>query len=330
MTVQFDGFKSILVASDFSEHASIALARAVWIAQRSSKRLVVAHVVADLRKAVHQTSYRARLEFLEGNDEHFQRELRRQADEKLKRQIAGLGATEIDIKYETLLGEPYEELIHSVQQESYDLVVAGMRGYSTLPRLVLGSTALRLVRKCPASVWIVKRKEADAPKSILVAVDMSDASQRALSQAAWTAERAGAELHIVHVVESTGLSADLLDTKVAGAGSKSLRALIEAEAGQQFQDFVGSAKLDGVRSQTHFVWGSPAHETVRLAGEVAADLVVMGTVGRKGVEQFFLGSTAESVLTNCECDVLAVKPVDFVSPIKPAAWPLHPGPEAKQ
>jgi len=53
-------------------------------------------------------------------------------------------------------------------------------------------------------------------------------------------------------------------------------------------------------------------------------------VGRKGVERFLLGSTAESVLTHCECDVLAVKPADFVSPVKPAAWPLHPGPEAKR
>src|SRR6476660_7004501 len=117
MSQAFAGYKGVLAATDFSEHAQRALRRSIWIAQQSSKRLVVAHVVADLRKAVHNTSYRSRIEFLEGNEEHFQRELRREADEKSKRQISSLGATGVEITYETLLGEPYEELIHSVQQE---------------------------------------------------------------------------------------------------------------------------------------------------------------------------------------------------------------------
>jgi nucleotide-binding universal stress UspA family protein len=64
-----------------------------------------------------------------------------------------------------------------------------------------------------------------------------------------------------------------------------------------------------------------------MASELKADLIVVGTVGRRGVEGLLLGNTAESVLTHCDCDVLAVKPADFVSPIRPAGWPLHPGPE---
>src|SRR6476660_8617309 len=128
MNTSFSGYKAVLAATDFSDHGLAALRRAVWVAQQSCKRLVAAHVVADIRKAVHNTSYRSRIEFLEGNEEHFQRELRREADEKSKRQISSLGATGVEITYETLLGEPYEELIHSVQQEGYDLVVAGTRG----------------------------------------------------------------------------------------------------------------------------------------------------------------------------------------------------------
>src|SRR6185295_3436600 len=141
MNGTFSGYQRILAASDFSQHSVSALKRAVWIAQQSCQQLVAAHVVADLRRAIHHTSYRSRLEFLEDKEEHFQRELRKDADEKLKRQIADLGSTGIQIKYETLLGEPYEELIHSVQQEGYDLVVAGTRGHGALRRLVLGSTA---------------------------------------------------------------------------------------------------------------------------------------------------------------------------------------------
>jgi nucleotide-binding universal stress UspA family protein len=78
---------------------------------------------------------------------------------------------------------------------------------------------------------------------------------------------------------------------------------------------------------THLLWGSPAHETVGLAKKLGVDLIVLGTVGRGGVEGMFLGNTAESVLVYGDCDVLTVKPAEFVSPIRPASWPLHPGPK---
>lgn len=327
MNSPFAGYRGVLAATDFSDHGMAALRRAVWVAERTCKRLVVAHVVADIRKAIHHTSYRSRIEFLEGNEEHFQRELRREADNKLKRQILGLGSTGVEIRYETLLGEPYEELVHSVQQEGYDLVVAGTRGHSALKHLVLGSTAKRLIRKCPASVWIVKDKEIKPPTSILAAVDMSEVSRLALDQAIWMARQAEAPLHILHVIESTGLSADLLDTNVAGPPAKPLREVIQTEIEQQLERFLSSVESAGIKTTKHLLWGSPAHETVRLATDLKSDLIVLGTVGRSGVEGLLLGNTAESVLTHCDCDILTVKPAGFVSPIKPASWPLHPGPE---
>src|SRR5262249_25289288 len=109
----------------------------------------------------------------------------------------------------------------------------------------------------------------------------------------------------------------------------SLRELIEAEVTQNFQDFASAASQVGVTPTMHLLWGSPAQEAVRLASELSTDLVVIGTVGRGGVEGLVLGNTLETVLTHCDCAVLTVKPAGFVSPVKPAAWPLHPGPEAQ-
>jgi nucleotide-binding universal stress UspA family protein len=330
MNSPFNGYRGVLAATDFSDHGLAALKRGAWIAQQSCKRLVAAHVVSDIRKAIHNTSYRSRIEFLEGNEEHFQHELRRHADNKLQQQMASLAATGIDLKYETLLGEPFEELIHSVQQEGYDLVVAGSRGHSALASLIIGSTAKRLIRKCPASVWIVKNKVIEPPTKILAAVDMSDVSRLALQQAVWIAQLANAQLHVVHVIESTGLSANLLDTKVVGPPAKPLRDLIESEVRQQFEDFLSLNIPEGITTKKRLLWGSPAQEVVSLANELKADLIVVGTVGRSGVAGILLGNTAESVLTHCDCDVLTVKPVEFVSPIKPATWSLHPGPTAQK
>jgi len=327
MTEPFAGYKAILAATDFSPHGSGALARAVWLAQQSCQKLVVANVVTDLRRAIHHTSYRSRIEFLEGNEEHFQRELRRDADQKLKHAIATLGATGIDIKYETLLGEAYEELIHSVQQEGYDLLIAGTRGYGAVKSLLLGSTAKHLVRQCPASVWIVKQEQAKPLVTILAAADMSDVSARAIQQAAWLAQRAGARLHVAHVIESGGLSDELLNRTIAEDPKKSVRTLIDNEVGQQFRDFLAQQGIQ--HAQSHLLWGSAARETIRLARELKADVIVMGTVGRRGLQGILLGNTAEDVLSHAECDVLAVKPAGFVSSIRPAGWPLHPGPAAQ-
>jgi nucleotide-binding universal stress UspA family protein len=66
---------------------------------------------------------------------------------------------------------------------------------------------------------------------------------------------------------------------------------------------------------------------VSLANRLEADLIVLGTVGRTGLQGLLLGNTAESVLLHSDCDVLTVKPVGFVSPIAPATWELHPGPK---
>jgi universal stress protein E len=327
---QFSGYRRILAATDFSPCADAALRRAVWIGQRTSSHLVVAHVLSDLRRAVSLTSYRARIEFLEGQEEHFQRELRAQADLKLKRSIANLVNTGLEIKYETLLGEPYVELIHTVQQEHYDLVVAGTRGHNAWKRLVLGSTAKQLIRKCPATVLIVKREGTKPPLSILAAIDMSDVSSRALDEAMWIARQANARLHILHVIESGDFSAELLNEKAIGEDQPSLRDAMESEANQQFCDFL-AARDDGATNQErHLLWGSPWQETVALANELCADLIVVGTVGRSGVEGLLLGNTAENVLIHCDCDLLAVKPADFVSPIAPPAWQLHPGPAKHQ
>lgn len=319
-------FRKILVATDFSDCSDAALRQAVWVAQQSHGEIVLAHVTSDLRRAVAHTSYRSRLEFLEGHEDHFQREIRHDSDQKLKHAIHQLGHTGVSITYETLLGEPYVELIHSVQQEGYDLVVAGTRGKGAWQQLFLGSTARKLIRKCPAPVWVVKRQPAQPPATIVVAVDTSEASRRAVEQAIRLAQSAHAQLHVVHVVEHQ-IPDHLLDLKSSNDSDKSVRDWIKEEATQSFEAFLAPLQGSQPPLQRHLLWGSPGEQIVKFAKDIKADLVILGTVGRTGLQGLLLGNTAENVLVHSDCDILAVKPVGFASPITPASWPLHPGPE---
>ena len=324
MNVDFHGYRRVLAATDFSAYGEAALKRAVWIAQQNHSHLVLAHCVADLRRAVSKTSYRSRIEFLEGSEEHFQRELRRESDEQLQRTIESFGPTGLEIRYETLLGEPYVELIHSVQQEKHDLVVTGTRGHGTWTQMLLGSTARRLVRNCPSAVWIVKSQDVKPPRAIVVAVDMSEASRSALQQAVWLGARAGAVVHVLHVVEANDIPLDLLDQK-SSAPAGTLREQIDREANQELDKLLHEATLAN-EPHRHVASGVPSEEIVKLAQRIAAGLIVLGTVGRSGMKGLLLGNTAETVLSHAECDVLAVKPAGFESPIVPAPDKLHPGP----
>lgn len=316
-----NGFKQILVATDFSACADAALRQAVWLGHQSGARLVVSHCLDHLRRAAHSVSYKAKLDLLSADGGLFQKEIREESDKKIRQQIAALNVTDLEITYETLLGEPFVEITHAVQQEGYDLVISGTRGRSGWKEFFVGSTARRLIRKCPSAVWIVKAEHAEPPKVILAPSDFSDVSRKAVLQGLWLAEKASAEFHLLHVIDSKDVPDNLME-KIPDSGS--VREEINQEAAQRMESFLGSLGRDTTKVQCHLSWGDPWQEIGRIATKHHTDLIAMGTVGRSGIKGVLLGNTAERVLETCDCSILTIKPDEYVSPILPATWPLHP------
>ncbi len=318
-----EGYERILVAIDFSPHADAALKQAIWLARLSAAQIVMAHTLPDLRDVLASAPYPARMDLFYGEGDDFQQAVRRESDTTMRRMIVDLNAVDLDVRCETLLGEPFVEIIHAVQQEGYDIVLAGTRGLAAWERFLVGSTAKRLIRKCPASVWIVKAEHVGRPSVVLVATDLSDVSRKAAAQGLWVAQQANAVFHLLHVIDAKDVP------QVGNEESPhrmSPRQEINAAAQQRFDVFLESLRPDRtrIRIHSHLSWGTPWKEVGRMAQHVAADLIVMGTVGRSGIKGLLLGNTAEKVLDTCDCSILTVKPDDFVSPIAPPFWPLHP------
>jgi nucleotide-binding universal stress UspA family protein len=239
----------------------------------------------------------------------------------MRQLVADLGAADLNVVCETLLGEPFVQLTHAVQAEGYDLVLAGTRGRSAWEEFFVGSTAKRLIRKCPSSVWIVKAEHVGPPKAVLAATDFSDVSLKAAAYGLWLARQAEAEFHLLHLIDSTDIPEELMSKLPHGS---SLRDEINQEATSRLEAFLDSLQADRSKALIHLSWGTPWREITRLAEHVSADLVAMGTVGRSGIKGMLLGNTAEKVLAACNSSILTVKPDDFVSPIEPPFWPLHP------
>lgn len=150
------------------------------------------------------------------------------------------------------------------------------------------------------------RAKVGAKRLVLAAVDYSDASGLALASAADLARAdPTTELHVVHVVdlpypmdhhpvETTDLPREL---EKAGEDAKIELPKFYAET------------IRGLESRVvgHVSFGRPDREIVLLAGDIGADLIVLGTHGRSRVERVFLGSVAERVLRAAPCAVLVVR-----------------------
>jgi len=309
-------YQRILVAVDFSAYSEAAFRQGMWLARAHGASLVLVHTLPDLRHVAHRASALAKLDLLQGEGELFHREVRQASDAKMRHMIAEHGAKDLDIQVETLLGEPFVELIHAVQSEGYDLVLAGTRGIAAWKQFLVGSTATRLIRKCPASVWIVKAEHVGPPKVVLAATDFSPVGWKAVQHGLSIAQQAQGEFHLLHVIDEK----DLASPELANANRKEINDSVK----ERLQSSLESMQIDREQIQVHLSIGSPWQEVGRLAQHLKVDLIAMGTVGRGGIPGLLLGNTAERVLSTCDCSILAVKPDNFVSPITPAAWALHP------
>ena len=136
------------------------------------------------------------------------------------------------------------------------------------------------------------------PFIVLAAVDSTPMAARVERVAAASASaRAEPELHFVHVVENAGETADTA-AKLLEDG----RSYLERAAGKAPQKapvFV------------HLRFGKPWEQIVRVASDICADLVVVGTHGRSGVSRLVLGSQAEEVVRKASCPVLVVRDVSY-------------------
>jgi nucleotide-binding universal stress UspA family protein len=154
----------------------------------------------------------------------------------------------------------------------------------------------------------------EKPYVIVVGVDYSEASDLALEQALeMAAARANAEVHIVNVVRLYGNQA-LVDA--AAAPGFSAVSLADANAQliayverrqQAYRAGKSQAGRTALRVVSHLRLEAPAEEIAQTAADLEADLVVVGTHGRRGISRLLLGSVAEAVVRLAPCPVFVVR-----------------------
>jgi universal stress protein A len=147
-------------------------------------------------------------------------------------------------------------------------------------------------------------------KTILHATDFSDPSRPAFDTASAMANDFGAELIVCHVAPPAAVAA-------GGERVPELPAEEIAQARVRLEQL--RPRHSHVRVTHRLLRGDPVGEIVRLAGDVKADLVVMGAHGRTALGRSPMGSVAEAVTRNAPCPVITVEaPLPAGQPESPA------------
>ncbi len=201
--------------------------------------------------------------------------------------------------------DSYKYIVEEARKRKSTMIVMGRRGRTGLSRLMMGSVTARVIGHAPCNVLVVPKSARIEFKNILIATDGSRYSAAAAAEAIGIAKRCGSKLTALGVVPSESIQPmdivhsqmhrDLIAEKELKDAEKNVQALKEA------------AQKEGVTAAGLILGGKPAEAVIQTSKEKNADLIVVGSHGKTGLERLLMGSVTERVIVLSSCAVLVVK-----------------------
>lgn len=301
----------ILVPTDFSESALLALEHGIYLANKFEGELHLLHVAELPTITIH--------DFPSDLFELARKGGMEQMGELLEEQEVELPP----VKRVVMSGTPSEPaadvIIDYARDNDIDFIVMGTHGRRGVRRLLLGSVTEEVIRRSPCPVLTMRtHKEAwSLPRAdrILVPVDFGSSTRQVIGVASRIAEHYDAAITLAHVV-------DLEYYPYYGFGSDPFpdikKDMIEASE-KKLAELAAELQAAGIIATWKTVKGHPATALRDLAKEDDVDLVVIGSHGRTGFDRVMVGSVSEKVLRSVHCPVMIVNTGDEVEQLGIAA-----------
>lgn len=314
-------FKNILLVCDEGSIHVEVIGRAIWLAKSNDARITLVDVVdaapGELTR-IFTSLAGAKARDVEGEVLDYHRARLSEIAAPIKSE--GIATSEL-----VLQGIPFMEVVRKVLRDGHDLVIKGAAGAVEGRSLLFGSTDLHLIRKCPCPVWVMKKGRRRSYARVLAAVDPEPADEQRtalnrliLELARSLAKADGSELHVVNVWQLVGEDA-LRNSgfgRISGTDLEMLVAHKCEQAERRLNDLLARTPEVGETRRVHLLKGAAREVIPQLAKKKRVDLIVMGTVGRTGISGLIIGNTAEAILNQVDCAVLAVKPPGFETPVQ--------------
>jgi nucleotide-binding universal stress UspA family protein len=280
--------KALLLATDLSPRCDRALDRAVSLAELWQAKLVILHVLEDLRSWDSDTiipSWRR-------PPDPFRIAKRRLLDD------IGAVADAATIVIEE--GDPAEAIPRTAEAQGCDFVITGVARDEPLGRFVLGTTVDRLLRNSHLPVLVVKNRARRPYRNILVATDFSESSRHALEAAIRYFPEKPFTIFHAYDAPLSGFTTD------AASYRRDYRKVVEQEY-DAFLKSTPSGDLIRKHARPLIEFGTPDQLLRECVRDMDIDLAVLGTHGRSAVFEVLIGSVAKQIMAELPCDALVIR-----------------------
>ena len=325
-------YKKIFIPLDNSKYSNYCEGLAISIAKKSNSELVGGHVYAA---SLHHKRFK---EMEVGLPEKYKEESELKKQREYHNSLIGRGLRMISDSYLDSLekkskeqnipfarniqeGKNYIQLVKDINSNDYDLVIIGVRGLGEVQENAIGSVCERVVRRINTDVLIVKN-ERPLEGRVIVTVDGSEQSFRAVEMAADLAVKYNLELEAVsvydphyHHVAFNGiakiLSGEMGEVFKSDEQEKLHEDVIDKGLEKIYQGHLESALKkvmeSGIKLKTTLLEGKPYDQILKYIDKVKPSLLVLGRTGIHAIDGLDLGSATENILRNAKCNVLITK-----------------------
>lgn len=268
--------KKILVPCDFSEQSIDAFRVSLEIAAMSKGEIHLVNVVE--LPIMHDTVLMPVLSF----EEALLKELKEKAEEQFEKLKDKYARDAGKVRGTVIYGATSIMILRYVEENGIDLVVMGSRGVSGLREVLIGSNTEKIVRNSPVPVLTVKKYvNVSSIKSIVFPNTLQHDHEDLILRVKALQDFFDAKLHIVFINTPTNFTRDLTTEK-------------------RLNEFV---KRYRIKNYTINIYNDPYEEAgvINFAHSVGAELIAMGTHGRKGIAHILSGSLTEDVVNHVDC-----------------------------
>lgn len=277
--------RHLILATDLTARSDRAFDRAVNLARRWDARLLIVHAVEDTSYSTEEPTWRRGTDPVEA------------ARRKLQFDYAGWDG--IDTAIEVRTGRPEDIVLEAATRENTDLIITGIARENLFGRDRLGALVPVLAKEAPSPVLVVKKRIGTAPRRVVVASDLTDASHAALDLAIALFGPGRLTLFNAFDVPYRGMAGDRdeLERSMRPGVIEECKAVLVQTAGA-----TAAAQVEIIAEL-----GAPVPILAKLVADRDIDLVVTGTYGRTGLVEVLVGSTAMDILAAVSCDVLVAR-----------------------
>ena len=279
-------YRKVLVGLDGSERSRYALEEALNFAKNTKAEVIAVSVIPPQRELVSSFSLFTHI-----------KDLIRKNYEKALEEAKDL-AEEKDLAIKTVLeeGNPHEKIIEVSQKEGCDLIVIGRRGFTAFEKILLGSTAHKVINNSPIDVLIVPINTKISFKKILAGTDTSEYGNKAVKKAGMLAKSYNGDLSILSVIKIP--IEPIIDLQ-------EILETLKKELESHLASLSEEVSKEGVRVEIFVKYGEPHKVVIETAKEIDATAIVIGAYS--SVSEKSLGSVGEKIIANSFCPVLIVK-----------------------